>query len=206
MNRRAAVLTLCTLCLAGAGVAQAQQLENAGFDADLQHWTDPGYSDRLLSWSSEDSAASLSSGSLLHVGDDTSGGVALGLEQCVDVQAGGIYQLDGEALVPSGQSGSIAPYIFLQEYDGDACDAYTGRYWATGPFLVEGTWGSFDGLEAELLSTTESVKILLGAWVEAGGIDLEAHFDDISLSPAAGPIFADGFETGSTGGWSAASP
>ena len=160
MNRCTAVLTLWILCLGGAGGAQAQQLENAGFDADLQHWTDPGYSDRLLSWSSEDSAASLGSGSLLHVGDDTSGGVALGLEQCVDVQAGGTYQLAGEALVPSGQSGSIAPYIFLQEYDGDACDAYTGRYWATGPFLVEGTWGSFDGLEAELLST-ESKSVMI---------------------------------------------
>jgi hypothetical protein len=198
---RAGIAGLLLLVSSGAS---AQQLMNPGFDANLQPWVDPQYPDRILAWSSEDSSNSSQSGSLLHVGDDTSGGVGLALNQCVDVVPGGTYTAGGEAYVPGGQSGDIAPWIIIEEYNQDNCVSYTGRNWSLGPISVVGSWQAFSPVEVVVLATTESVKVHLGAWVAPGGVDEEVHFDDIIFG--GGPVFGDGFESGDTTAWSTTTP
>ncbi len=114
-------------------------VKNAAFDKDTSDWT--AETNLVVSWETTDALDHSNSGSL-GVKDtfttDMDGGLMLGADQCIPVDAGTNYVFAVEVSVPSLATGSTGGFQ-LVAYDDDACmGAQTDV--ASSPVVVNADW------------------------------------------------------------------
>ncbi|MDX2436473.1 MAG: hypothetical protein QNL88_05415 [Acidobacteriota bacterium] len=177
----------------------AQVLVDDTFDENVDSW--PAGWENTIVWDPLDEQGSSSSGSALVTNISTTAGDATGSQLCVEgIEAGELYRVGADVLVPEGQTETGVARLLLRWY-GDGCaGSQTGSWVITNEIDSSDseTWlpVSAAGVAPE---ETRSARIRLGIRKSEADGSLAAHFDnvvferlDLSLTfvPAAG--YAEG--------------
>ncbi len=178
----------------------AQALIDEPFDSDLGPWS-AGYNSTIV-WDPLDAQGSTSSGSALVTSISDTAGDATGPDLCVDgVEAGELYRIAGDILVPEGQSESGVATLFLRWYEDNCNGAQTGPWMITAEVdsSLPESWvrAAAAGMAPE---GTSSARFRLSIKKSEAGGSLAAHFDNVvfervdrslTFVPAAG--YAEGY-------------
>lgn len=177
-------------------------LTNPNFDDGLDPWSFSGPVSAGLFASSEDAGEALTSGSA-EVTGVASGAQTWTIDQCVPVEAGTVYQMDGFARIDSGGAPAVA--LVVEFHSNASCSSLEQLVVAAA--ISGDTGGVFERLESSsieapaLLGQSEAfarARLVVSTQASAA---FSVFFDSVSFS--AWPlIHADGFESGDTSGWS----
>jgi cysteine-rich repeat protein len=173
---------------AGAPGVTENSVPNPGFTADLAGWT---ASAAVTATHVADQGATAPGAA--RVTFRAAAGPALtvdGIQRCVTVPAGVLYDLEAQYLNPPGQPAGTKAYPVILLYANTTCSgrATIGGAGALAPVTDTGQWLPYkltvDAGRAGPPGTTASISIKLGVVVPAGQSGT-VLWDDVSLRPAA---------------------
>ncbi|HZL17114.1 MAG TPA: hypothetical protein VFG23_05150, partial [Polyangia bacterium] len=165
---------------AGAGGSSgASQLQNVHFDTDTDGWT-PSFG-ATVSHNTNDASGSAQSGSLdlsLNGGDPTLS-LQVAASECLEVNAGGSYQLGVKVFIP-GQVGSQGG-LGLWYYASNDCSGSIAAVFAS-PSSTTNAWQSVTAT-AQIPAGAHSAAVRLVLLKPFGQQTAEALFDDVVVTP-----------------------
>jgi len=178
-------------------------LQNPGFDSDVSGWVNPyGFT---VVWDSRDANDSPGSGSAFATNTVGNGGSSGMLSQCFPVSPDKMINFSGKIYQPSGQTGSGNGHIRLRYYTDTACSSYLGEGSSSMNQNSFDTWFEVSGNDSSP-SSAQSVEMFLAIISDVLGEDFSVYFDDVVLTIETDAVFTDGFEDGTTSGWSSTEP
>jgi hypothetical protein len=177
-----------------------QMLANDGFDVGIDGWLPSVGVTSSLEYSDRDYAGDDASGSarLVHNGLESTSV----LSQCSAVQPGATYGLSAWVEVTSGLASDPRAALVVEPYAGADCQ---GAPLEPATVLDEtlGDTGGWHRLAGTLNGGASASSVLVSVVFDAGSSsDFTAHVDEVRLT-AFTALFADGFESGGVGAWSA---
>jgi hypothetical protein len=147
---------------------------NPHFSCDLSHWAGDG------SWSPQDAAGSVESGSF-HLIDDGSTANP-NRRQCVAVMGGTEYQLGHRYLVPAGQPERPTAQLTLTWHRDATCsDSSGGGNIHSGS--TEGIWAASPIIITSAPVDAASAEIILYTVAQGPSRPVETFFDDVLFAP-----------------------
>ncbi len=176
------------------GALAQNLLANPDFDIDVSGWSGLGW------WDPMDIDDSAASGSGTWINDWAAGG-SLYLLQCAEIPVSvRSFDLIGYVFIPSGQAGQGESMLNLVFYSDAEC---SDLIYGVGTSTVTGfdTWHPMR-LTGWIPPNALSARVGLQNQKTAPG-DYQVFHDAIFFGPNPEMIFADGFETTDTSGWSA---
>ncbi len=187
-------------------VSSDNRLLNPNFDGDLAAWTLAPTAPATFFYGTPDADGAWSSGSA-SIRSEIGAGVTHSMSQCVAGSGDGLEAVGQVRLATLGSADPRA-WIEVRHFSGTGC---TGSLLATdvGVALVGSTGTAFVDLPPLEISTSAGTQSLRVVYRAAAGTPAPAafvaRFDSLGLATPV-PLFADGFEGGSTSGWSVAVP
>lgn len=156
-------------------------LQNGRFNADLSFW---GWQDRFpngtgaASWSSLDSANSITSGSM-RLTDDISSTNAYQQSQCVRVTPG-MHQYG--FTVRANTTTGVQPVIAVVQFATTDCSGPYPGYQSRNSFVAQaGVWEP-RSFTVAVTEGKQSILVVLGAWARQAGTQ-EVWIDDVFVRP-----------------------
>lgn len=191
--------------VADFAVAADNLTVNPNFDAGVTGWTQAGPAPFVFD-GTVDGEGSMFSGSAAMT-EPSAAGATYGLSQCVDTTiAGGIW-ISGLARFDTYFGGDPALTVTVDFFDAAACTGASLGGWLATP-VVGSTDGAFVPAQLSSPPVAGAASALVSFEVSApaaGDSYFHAHLDRL-MATDSGVIFVDGFETGDTAVWSAATP
>jgi hypothetical protein len=199
----ARVLAALAAALLFTGPVAAQNMvSNGDFDDDLAGWTEGAIP---VTWDgTSDYQNDPLSGSAL-IFNDNPGATYAWARQCVDgVVEGETYRLSTWLNVPS-QTGSGYGTVTIAWYDQPGCGGAWLSGTSTSGIYSSNGWIEIPAAVGQAPPTAQSALVYLVCYKMSSDGELQTSFDHVVfvLDP---PIFADGFESGTTSAWSATLP
>lgn len=194
-------LTSIVLALVGAAAALASDnlVLNGSFSTDLANWN---AGDGTAMWSAESVVAD-GTGSARLTCDAAGGGTACNVRlQCVVVSPGP-HLLQLAMRVPAGQAATGTGYAIAYAYGNAICSgAPVAGSFFTDP-VAAGVWRTrWIPVDVPAGASSVSVRLIVHKNPAGGSFDVLA--DAVELRT--GLLFVDGFASGTTAQWSAATP
>lgn len=183
-------------------VLSENRLTNPNFDDGLNSWSFSGPLSAGLFASTEDLGEAATSGSA-EVTGVASGAQIWTIDQCVPVEAGTAYQMDGFARIDSGGTPTAALVV---EFHRNAACSTLEQVVVAAAFSGD-TGGVFQRLESDPIEAPATLepseafartRLVVSTQASAA---FSVLFDSVSFY-AVPVIHADGFESGDTSGWS----
>ena len=182
-------------------------LVNPNFDRDLAGWSAATVPPSQFEWSADDGDGTAFSGSAL-IANLSGPDVGFNLSQCVALATAGAYELGALVRLDQGGLGVPAAHASVEFHGQAGC---TGAVLATATTTEVGgnTGGAFEPLGlGPLTRPAGAVSARVRVAAEIGSdpsADFTAIFDNLYFRRLV-VLFADGFESGTTGNWSSATP
>jgi hypothetical protein len=126
----------------------------------------------------------------------------MGLEQCIPVVEGVTYSWGGAVYIPSGQASTGTAQFNVHWQADEGCTTNAGYGPLSTPAVsdVFDTWISRERSDATVPEGVAAARVYINnRKIEDGG-SFQVVADDMFFF--ANPLFADGFESGSTSAWS----
>ncbi len=179
-------------------------LKNGFFDCDLESWTLRRVIPEEIVYSPQDIDASGSSGSVRMT--RLTGSPELVMAQCIRVAPGHPYQFDGRIRVDAGPDEQVTLSIVHEFFESDDCSGEPSSMLMNSS-EIQGAVGDWQEILSDLVAPGSTGSILVTLAVLADGTYFDLFADELVLvSSSENSIFADGFESGHTGAWSAVVP
>jgi len=186
-----------------AVLGDGSMLRNPHFDVDLSFWTLQSPDPTAITHSAEDHADDPASGSVRIV---NATGVEAGytLSQCLPVDAGAAYRLTSRVQVASGSPTAPVADAVVELTDGADCTGASLGVELLGSVAGDTAGGWAEGVAGTVTAPPSARSAVVAFRVEAGdAASFTVHWDALDFR-AVTPLFADGFESGTVGGWSSA--
>ncbi len=200
-------IALAVVILIAATPLVAQNLiSNGSFDTDLAGWTVTTSTNATVGWVSRDADDSGASGSVEATNLLMNGGSSQMLWQCFEGSEGDEISFDLMVYQPSGQPGEGWGGCRSRLYDGPGCTGSVLDYTFCSKNAPQGSFDQWLPVSRSCMlpAGSASVMVILAVTGVSGGTSFTADFDNVVISNTA--IFADGFESGNTSGWTSQIP
>jgi hypothetical protein len=176
---------------------------NASFDTGLDGWTVDQASAVSVHHGSPDVGGTALSGSLEATSDGSAPPVA-DVSQCVPVTGGTVVAFGGWSKLDGPGAATVATRVRLDAHADVECGGSTLLSATSAPRFGAHEWTAVVGT-AVVPASAAAVRLVLS--IEASSsTEATVNWDEPFIEAAADTVFADGFESGTTGSWSDTQP